>query len=586
MPMPEKDVPAQAGPEWLAATSLHVTAAWLGAGLPWAWGVVALAVAATIRRARPAVTAISLPYCLFGIALGLGVVTAWPATTGLGTPHAWAMVRPAIALLLLGAVRRRAWGLAVTFAAAAALRAAAALVPGVPPPQPFLASAGLVLLIAAWGAGAIVGRWRIAGAVASLPLAAGLLAGASAGAWMAVAVGLASMAVLGRRARAFAAPGAAVAIVATASFLVPSWSGAPPAGDLSFAWGQTLELLARKPAGIGAGNFASETRGAFAAQGLAGWEHPHNALLAGWAENGPLGLVAAVWIFASLFAALRRGWKALEARGGGPRDGALVLGVAGIAGALLAWSLVDDPLGDPVAGYAFGFLMALGLAAAGEAGGPSPVPTRQKPLPKLAAGGAAIAIAGAAVGGAITSGTSSAGLRIGAVALLVALTVLRLPWVRGPLPLAIRGLVIYGGAVFLAVRAFAAPLDPGSALWWRSPSAVAALCGLGAAVAGAGHAIRRPGSIGPAPVSGAIACLFVIGFVSLLHYGLLAPGFVPSAPYNFAVASCLASLLFVAWSGPLSLGLSEVDHRVRRLAGLPEAAVASGLFAALLLGSG
>ena len=292
-----------------------------------------------------------------------------------------------------------------------------------------------------------------------------------------------------------------------------------------------------------------------------------------------------MWIFASLFAALRRGWKALEARGGVPRDGALVLGVAGMAGALLAWSLVDDPLGDPVAGYAFGFLMALGLAAAGEAGGPSPVPSRQKPLPKLAAGGAAIAIAGATVGGAITPGASSQGLRLGAVALLVALAVLRLPWVRGPLPLALRGLVIYGGAVFLAVRAFAAPLDPGSALWWRSPSAVAALCGLGAAVAGAGHAIRRPGSIGPAPVSGAIACLFVIGFVSLLHYGLLAPGFVPSAPYNFAVASCLASLLFVAWSGPMSLGLSEVDHRVRRLAGLPEAAVASGLVAALLLGS-
>ncbi|HWV37024.1 MAG TPA: hypothetical protein VN033_00940 [Vulgatibacter sp.] len=576
--------PAQAGPEWLAPASLHLTAAWLGAGLPWAWGVVALAVAANVARARPAQVAVTLPYCLFGMAVALGVASAWPSASGLATPHAWAMVRPAIAILLVGAVAGREWGLTITFASAAAVRAAWALALGGAPAPPFLAAAGLLLAFAAWGAGAIAGRWRILAGAASLLLAAGLWAGATSAAWAAIAVGLGSMAALGRIARPLAVPGAALAIAAAVAFLAPTPSASPPTDGAIVAWGRALDLLAERPAGIGAGNFESEVQGALAARGLGEGEHPRNAFVAGWTENGPLGLVAAAWIFASLFAALRRGWKALGPRGGSPRDGALVLGLAGIAGALLAWSLGDDPLGDPVAGYAFGFLMALGLAAAGEAGGPSPIPSRQKPLPRLAAGGAAIAIAGAAVGGAITSGDAPAGFRVGAASLLAALAILRLPWLRVPLPAAIRGLAIYCGAVFLALRAFAAPLEPGSALWWRSPSAVAALCGLGAAVAGAGHAIRRPGSIGPAPVAGAIACLFVIGFVSLLHYGVLAPGFVPTAPYNFAVASCLASLLFVAWSGPLSLGLSEVDRRVRRLAGLPEAAVASGLLAALILG--
>lgn len=587
--------------------SLAACALLVGFGASWSWIVVAIAGILTIAAGALRPNALGKPYLLFGLALGLNSLLAWPHLGGLFASHAWAMVRPAIAVVLAGAIRDgvRAWGFGILFVSGAVLRSVVGLAGGVELDAfLFLPAAALILVVAAWAVGMLQGMWLAAAAGASLPLGAAIWGGSGPGAWLALLAAVGTMAILGRCVRRLAIPMALLAAIAFASHLFAKAPIASVSVELGSVWGQALDLLALNPAGIGAGNFATRSQEAFAALGLASWSHPHNSLLAVWAENGPVGLIAAVWILCALFAALRRSWKRLEEEGGRSGAGAqarnatraLVMGTAGVAGLFLAWSFTDDPLAESEIGHGIGFLLALGLASAGAAGLPSQEESllsvgerssRATPLPRKAAGGAAIAIAGAALGSTTALATTSIPIRLSCAALLLALAILHLPILRMPVAAALRGLVVFVGAALLAVRPFAAPLAPGSAQWWQSPSAAVALCALGAAVAGAGHAIRRPGRIRPAPVAGALSFLGVAAFVTLLDYGLLAsiaPGFHPESPYNFAVAACAVSLLFIAWSGPLAFGEAEVDPRVRRLVHLPAAAVAVGLAATALAG--
>ncbi|AKU91106.1 O-antigen ligase family protein [Vulgatibacter incomptus] len=575
--------------------SLASCALAIGGGLPFAWAVVVPAAlfALAARPYRP--TALGKPYALFGLAFGVGTLIAPGAS--LTAAHAWAMGRPGVAIPLTGAVRdgSRAFRLAVLFVFAVGLRAIVELVGSRPESFPitFLSTAALVLLAASWLVGAGGGRARIVGAVAALPVALVTWRAGSPTAWLALAGAVATMAILGRRPlRAAPILLAALGLSwASAVVFAPSTPGDSGQG-LGFLWSRTLEALAREPIGIGAGNFAARTGEALAAQGLEPQDHPRNSLLAVWTEHGPLGLVAAFWLYCASFAALRRGWKGLPEADSAARS--IVLGAAGAVGLLLAWSFDHEPLSEPLIGFALGFLLSLGLAAAGEAalpsaeegllydGGSAPEERARK-----AAAGAALAIAGAALGGTASLGLVTPALARASLWLLAALVALHLPWFGGSLARSLRGLIVFVGAAILATRPFTAALAPGSAEWWRSASAGAALCGLGAAIAGAGHAIRRPGRIGPAPVAGALCCLGVLGFVGSLDYGVVrdfAAGFEPLLSYNFAVAACLVSMLFVAWSGPLSFGEADLQGRARHLARLPAAAVAVGLAAVAMAG--
>ena len=608
--------------------ALAACALLLGLGSSWAWIPVTVAVATAIVGGTLRPNALGKPYLLFGLALGLNSMLSWPHLGGLFASHAWAMGRPAIAIFLAGAVVSgvRAWGFALLFIAGTVLRSLLGLAGLGPSLEPllFLPAASLILLTAAWATSSLRGMWRALAGAMALPLVAAIWVEGGWGAWISLALGLVSMAALTRRARFLLASLAAV-VVAAASRLLKQEPFSSI--DLGSVWGQALALLAKNPAGIGAGNFASRTHEAFAPLGQNFWSHPHNSLLSTWAENGPVGLIAAVWILCALLAALRRGWKVLEEAPDDRQEGmdarALVAGIAGVAGLFAAWSFTDDPLAETVVGYSLGFLLALGLGAAGESALPAQEESllavgkgssRANPLPRKAAAGAAIAIAGAALGGLTALNTTSPAVRLVCGGLLFLLALLHLPELgprdesssaegsavggllsfgrlrlHSPFLLSLRGLLIFVGAALLAVRPFAAPLAPGSAQWWQSSSAAVALCALGAAVAGAGHAIRRPGRIRPAPVAGALTFLGVFAFVGLLDLGALAavaPGFSPEAPYNFAVAACAVSLVFLAWAGPLAFGEAEVDPRVRRLVDLPAVAVAVGLAATAFLGLG
>lgn len=644
--------------------SLLGAATTIGAGIDGAWIFVALAAALALGMGKLRPTALAKPFALFGVAFLLGAVVAGGGN--LGVAHAWSMGRPGIAILLAGAVRdrSRAFFLAAAFVCAAAARGLLALVAQASPSEArdFLAAAALILLAAGWIAGSLRGRLRLPALLVAAALVASLWPFASLETWLAVAGSVATTAIVSRRLKRGAVAAAlALALAAGFAFFAPPVDP-PRSQGLGFLWASTLEELARAPTGIGAGNFAVRISEALVAQGRPPQEHPRNSLLAVWIEHGPLGLLAAVWLFGAAFAALRRGWKGLEeeaalvgamgdppagARSGDPtgaRSGGraiadaetglgagavaerlpleiewarwLVLGAAGVAALLLAWSFDDDPLGAPVVGYALGLLLALGLAASGPAAHPDPdesllpqYPGRQGPRARKAAGGAALAIAGAALGGTASLHSVQLPLARGSLLLLLAIVLLHLPlllrpwlpglglglpsaapawwWIPARVAASLRGLFVFAGAALLAVRPFAEPLTPGSAPWWQSASAGVALCSLGAAVAGAGHAIRRPGRIGPAPVAGAIACLGILTFVSLLEYGLIpsiSNDFAPSLTYNFAAAAFVVSVLWVAWSGPLSFGEAEQDGTVGRLARLPAAAVAAGLLAVVVAG--
>lgn len=581
--------------------SLAGTAFAIGAGGSWAWLLVSASIGLSLAAGALRPNALGKPYLLFGLALGVNWLLAWPQLSGLTAAHAWAMGRPAIAFVLAGAIANgaRASVLAMIFTVGAASRAVVALLVGDASFEAllFLPASALLFLVAAWAIGALRGLRLAAAAALCLPLGAVLWSLAIPGAWIALAAGIVTMALLGRMGRRLIAPLGVAACLAGLSYGLAK--DPFQAVELGSVWSQALDLLAANPAGIGAGNYASRSQEAAEAVGRAAGSHPHNSLLAVWAENGPVGLIAAVWILCALFGSLRRGWKSLGANAGETRSGtasAMILGAAGVAGLFLVWSFTDDPLAEPVVGHGLGLLLALGLASVGRAGLPSQeeslfaIRERSRgalPLPRKAAAGAALAIGGAAIGGISALGSTSPAIRLVCLGLLIAVGILHLPWLRSPLALSLRGLVVFMGVALLATRPFAVLLEPGSVLWWQSPSAAVALCALAAAVSGAGHAIRRPGRIRPAPVAGALSFVGVALFVTMLDYGWLAsiaPGFHPEAPYNFAVAACAVSLLFMAWSGPLAFGEAEVDPLVRRLVHLPAAAVVVGLAATVLLG--
>ncbi|HEY0839208.1 MAG TPA: hypothetical protein VGD74_03380, partial [Vulgatibacter sp.] len=241
------------------------------------------------------------------------------------------------------------------------------------------------------------------------------------------------------------------------------------------------------------------------------------------------------------------------------------------------------------------------------------------PRSRKSAAGAALAMSGAALGGMVALwgkgaiggkaalgstgalwgkaalGATGGGIPpaepVAALAVLVILGLLHLPLLPAP-PLphrivriagSLRGLAVFCGAAFLVARPLSLPMVPGSIEWWRSPAAVVMLFGLAAAISGAGHAIRRPGRIGPAPVAGALVCAGSLAFLVALGYGLVDAKGLEHSP-DAAVAACVISMLFVAWSGPLSFGESELPGAARRLSRLPAATVALGLAVVAIAG--
>lgn len=504
-----------------------------GAAIPGAWlatsVVGGLAAAAGLRRP----TVLDKPYALLGLAVLLG---AGPAVS-------WAGFGPIAAVLLVGAIRdgARAWRLGALFVCGIAARGAVASA-GIGAPQAsfaFLAGAALVWIAAA----SIAGRLPLPMAIPAAILVYSLR-GADSPAFWALAVAIGVMAVLGRR-MGRAAP--LLAIVAVAGAF------ASPGGAASL-----LEP------GVGA-------------------------------AAGPraLALIAMAWCAGAVLAALRRGWKAAAPPKVSPSRfsmaGTGVLGAAGVVGYAVASAAWGDLPSDAQVGAALALLVSCGLASAGDAARPSaeeglglPEEPIEGPRSRKAAAGAALSWVGAVLGSTTALRTVPSGAATASLFLLLLLSALHLPLLQPAARLlpqralriagSLRGLAVFAAGAFLVAGPLAAVPTPGSIEWWRSPGALVALFGVGAAVAGAGHAIRRPGRIGPAPVAGALVCAGTLAFLVAVDYALWPT--IDARDSNFAVTACVISMLFVAWSGPLSFGEAELPGVARRFSRLPAATVA------------
>ena len=583
-------------------------------------------------------TALDKPLLLYFLALALGVVAQAGAGASLGANDAWGLYRIAMGVVLIGAIgdATRAVRLTKIFVVAVALQGlygavqhytgidwvhlSRPLVHHAPfsddrflvigtyqrhSTHAYVTTAGLTFLSAALLTRALGRRAWIA-ILLAVPTGLGNLFTFVRTAWGALAAGLGTMAVVGRRfkqaAAILAVLGAlgAVTVVASPALREKASRAIDPEytnnWHRGFMWARTLEMIVDHPVtGIGAGTFTPRTHDYYDPL-VEYWPvrcHTHNNLLFVWAESGPLGLLAFVWLFGAALAALRRGAKALAPEENEAR--AVILGSAGVIGVFLAWTVLQDPLYDGMIALTTMFAMAVGIAASGRAATPvaseavAPVEEREEvpadEVPPPARTSAAVAAAGfacAALGGLTNLGAASAAEGKVAVVILGVLGLGLLPVVPAATAAALRGLAIFAGAAVLASRPFTAVLDPGTEAWWSSPSAAVTLAALVAGSAGTAWSIRRPGLVGSAPVAGALTVAWAAIWITLLEYVLFRwfdIGYNPGRPfsYNFVVGACAVGVLFVAWSGPLGFGEAKVEGVAARLVRLPAVVVAAGL---------
>jgi hypothetical protein len=470
----------------------------------------------------------------------------------------------------------------------------------------FVGGTAMILVAAAYIAGTLRGRRRWLAGLCVVPIGFGALFTTLRMIWGGFAAAVAAIAVVGRTGRRLGVPVAVMVALVTASALLspaimakmervadPEFANNAHRG---FMWARSMAMLEDHPVtGIGAGTYTPRTHVYYDPYSphFAVRCHSHNNFLFAWVESGPAGLLALVWLYVAALAALRRGAKAVGPPEVPAEARAAVWGATGVVAATVAWSFAHDPLYDGVIAYTLAFSIALGLAAAGSAAAPAPdetvlgeVPEREAepdevPAPGTTAAIAAVAMAAASLGGALDVRGVTPGAGLAAAVLLAVLGLGHVPGLPGRLGPVLRGAAGFAGAVALASRAFLPKLIPGSQGWWATPGAAVAVAALVAGLAGAAWAIRRPGQVGPAPVAGAAAFVFAAGWIGLNHYVLLRwlgvwDAAMPTS-YNFAAAAGAASLLFVAWSGPLGWGEVEARGFARRLARLPLAAVAVGL---------
>ncbi|WP_373048216.1 O-antigen ligase family protein [Vulgatibacter sp.] len=597
------------------------------------------------RVLRP--TAFDKPLLLYGLALGLGVVAQAASGASVLAPDALGVYRLAAGILLVGAIgdRERAIRLARIFVVAVALQGLYGVVQhytGIDwvhwkkpivhhapfsddrflvvgtysrhSTHAFVTTAGLTFLSAALLTRALGRRsWILA--LLAIPTGLGNLFTFVRTAWGALAAGLGTMAVVGRHfkqaLRIFAVLAVLGGVVVAASPALREKASRAIDPDYTnnwhrgFMWARTLEMIVDHPVtGIGAGTFTPRTHDYYDPL-VEYWPvrcHTHNNLLFVWAESGPLGLLAFVWLFGAVLAALRRGAKSLAPEDGEAR--AVILGAAGVVGVFLAWTVLQDPLYDGMIAYTVTFAMAVGLAAGGKAAAPMPfesvaaveppeaVPAEeQAPPARTSAAVAAAAFSCAALGGLTGLEAVTPAQAHVALVILAVLGLGLLPIVPAAPAAALRGTAIFAGAAVLASRPFTAVLDPGTAAWWASPSAAVTLAALVAGSAGTTWSIRRPGLVGPAPVAGALTVAWAAVWITLLEYVLFRwfnVEYNPGRPfsYNFAVGACAVGVLFVAWAGPLGFGEARVVGVAQRLIRLPAVVVAAGLLVIAAAGLG
>ncbi len=567
-------------------------------------------------------TALDVPLALYVVAVITGVVGSTVEGASVFAPDTWGVYRLAACILLVGAIgnAERGWRLAQIFVVAAALQGAYGFVQhftgvdlfdavhrmkGAPGGVGWLASgtytrnttlafvttASLALVSAALMAGALEGRTRIAAVLITLPTGLGQLMTFVRTAWLALVGALGTMSVIGRRGLKAAVlllglfAALVAGVLATSASTTTETAVAPGNGTWhrGFIWARSLEMLSDHPVtGIGAGAFEGLTHAYYDAMHDEPPVrcHAHNNLLFVWTESGPLGLIAFVWLFVSVLAALRRG---IKRAGEDRRAAALIMGSAGVVTIFLAWTLTQDPLYDGMIAYTLAFCMALGMAAVPRDGAAERAPADEAPdarsAPRGSAAVAAIAMSLAVAGGLSRLGTVGRAEAQVAALLLGLLAVGYLPFVPAALAIRVRGLATLAGAVALVARAFSVVAHPGSEAWWSTPSALASVAAITAGLAGSAWAMRRPGAVGPAAVAGALAAGWIVGWVGALESVLLPYldlGFNPDRPFsfNFALGGCAAAMLFVAWAGPLGFGEGPVLGWAERLRRLPTAAVA------------
>lgn len=287
--------------------------------------------------------------------------------------------------------------------------------------------------------------------------------------------------------------------------------------------------------------------------------------------SGPAILLAALWVGCEALAALRRSWKEE------PKE--IVLGSAAVLGLLAAALWVTDRASSGPSLFLAAFAVGLGLAARRREAEPSDAIEVGAPV-RHSAGIAALAAAGAGLGALAMAGQGDRGAALSSLYFLVLLAVGH--FAPGGLGHKLRAPVIFAALAWLVTRPFAAPVAPGSALWWQSPPAATALLALVAALAGAAHAVRRPGRIGAAQVAGAVGSLWLLGLLSLEDPGIAVRGEEPAL--NVAMGAFSVFMLFIAWAGPLEMGGVRPGGVARHLVGLPAVAVAFALLATLLSG--
>lgn len=285
---------------------------------------------------------------------------------------------------------------------------------------------------------------------------------------------------------------------------------------------------------------------------------------------GPAILVACFWFGCEVLASLRRSWKEE------PKE--IVLGSAGVMGLLAAALWVTDRASGGPSLFLAAFAMGIGLASRRPTGEDRPIEAGGASARKATVV-AAVATAGAAVGAIVVPGEGGESSLVASLFFALVCASHLAPWGAAR---ALRGPATFAALAWLVTRPFAAQVAPGSALWWKSPPAATALFALTAALAGAAHAVRRPGRIGAAQVAGAFASLWLLGLLFLENPGIAVHGEEPAL--NVAMGAFCVFMLFIGWAGPLEMGRARPPGLARRFVELPAVAVAFALAAAALTG--
>lgn len=286
---------------------------------------------------------------------------------------------------------------------------------------------------------------------------------------------------------------------------------------------------------------------------------------------GPAVLVACFWFGCEALASLRRSWKEE------PKE--IVLGSAAVLGLLAAALWVTDRAASGPSLFLAAFVVGIGLAARRRGEAPAWDASIVGEPARRSAGVAALAAAGAALGAIPPAGKGDAFLAGPLFFLLLLGLAYFGPWGFARM---LRGPAVFAGLAWLVTRPFGAALAPGSALWWESTPAATALFALTAALAGAAHAVRRPGRIGAAQVAGAVASLWLLGLLFLEDPGIAVRGEEPAL--NVAMGAFCVFMLFIGWAGPLEMGEARPKGRASRLMHLPAVATAFALAITFLAG--